>query len=87
MGTISRMLFAGAAALALAGCTISPPTTDYRIPVYGNPVNPTPVANYRVECETVPNFTHALFLDYATGCRQTLAPPAVRRGVVVRAKG
>lgn len=85
MSTLTRWLLVAAAAASLVGCAVVPASTDAPYPVSGNPVNPTPVAAYRVECTTVPAATYWLLTDFATGCRQVLVPSDTR--VVIRTKG
>ncbi|NNM72271.1 hypothetical protein [Enterovirga aerilata] len=69
-----------AAAGLLAGCVSS---TDYAYPVTGDPVNPTPVPGYRVQCDSVPTVPNLFGDDHVTGCRQIIGPASD----VVVAKG
>lgn len=68
------MLVAAALCAAVGGCAVFPSSTDAAYPVFGNPVNPTPLAGYRIQCDSVPAPTNALFDDYNTGCRQLIVP-------------
>lgn len=66
------------AASPLGGCL----ATGDPYPVAGNPVNPTPVGRYRVECSTSPSALAFVSGDRLTACRQVdgAAPPLRARG-------
>lgn len=66
-----KLVFALAASGSLAGCVAS---TDYPYPVTGNPVNPTPVRGYKVQCQSVPTIPNLFGDDFNTGCQQIIAP-------------
>ncbi|WP_375461193.1 hypothetical protein [uncultured Enterovirga sp.] len=85
MGTLVRWGAAVGVAIAMSGCSVSPFTTDSDYPVYGNPVNPTPVHGYRVECTSVPDLGYPLFDNFTTACRQVIVPG--HRRVVIQTKG
>lgn len=79
--TLARLTLAAGLAGALGGCLNIATADPY--PVYGNPVNPTPVRGYRLECESQPSPAYWLTSDVLTGCRQVIDPSAA----IVRAKG
>ena len=86
MRTLLRLFVGVSLGCALSGCAgIVPGMTDAAYPVYGNPVNPTPAAGYRVECVSVPTFVYPLSRTFVSGCRQELAPTYER--VVIRTNG
>lgn len=71
-------------AAATGGCAVGW-TSNNPYPTYGNPVNPTPVAGYRVECATVEQLGYPLFDNFTTSCDQVIAP--AYRSVVIQTKG
>lgn len=77
MSRLTGFLTIVALACATGGCAIFPGSTDDAYPVYGNPVNPTPVNNYRVQCTTLPGPTQPIFDDFYSGCRQLIVPTDV----------
>lgn len=79
--TLARLTLVAGLSGTLGGCLNLATADPY--PVYGNPVNPTPVRGYRLECESQPSPFNFIFNDYLSGCRQVIDPAAL----VVRAKG
>lgn len=66
-------------ASALGGCfaTFDP------YPVAGNPVNPAPVGDYRVRCNSHPSPIYVIAENFMTECRQEIGPAEP----VIRARG
>lgn len=81
MPILTRLALVTCISGALGGCLNLATADPY--PVYGNPVNPTPVRGYRLECESRASPTNFIFNDYLSGCRQVIDPV----GSVVRARG
>lgn len=75
-----RIAFCLAVASTLGGCL----ATHDEYLVTGNPVNPTPVERYRVECQTSPGPFGFIAGDKVTNCRQYQDPAA---GIAIRARG
>ena len=75
-----RIAFCLAIASTLGGCM----ATHDEYLVRGNPVNPTPVERYRVECRTMPGALTFIAGDLVTNCRQYQEP---EQGVAIRARG
>ena len=81
MPILARLFLVAGLSGALGGCLNIATADPY--PVYGNPVSPTPVRGYRLECESQRSPTYWLTSDFLTGCRQVIDPAAP----VVRARG
>ncbi|MBV9076055.1 MAG: hypothetical protein JO048_01040 [Methylobacteriaceae bacterium] len=77
------ILVAAGACLSLGGCLGL--QTDDPYPVSGNPVNPTPVPGYAVQCQSEPSPFSFAFNDYLTACQQVYKGRQER--VIVRARG
>lgn len=79
--TLARLTLVACLSGALGGCLNIATADPY--PLYGNPVNPTPVRGYRLECRSEPSPAYWLTSDVLTDCRQVIDPAAP----VLRAKG
>lgn len=79
MVKLLRMAVVAGMAGSVSGCvSLAPFSSADAYPVYGNPVNPIPTADYVVACRSVPQVSLPGLESFSTGCRQLLAPaPAV----------